>query len=158
MSISGCDATDDMVIEVFDNPDPTITDSGDFCADNPSVNLTAATGGGTWSGPGITDAFAGTFDPSVANIGTNTIEYQVTIGSCLNSDNIDILVKPEIQIDIVDLQNVHCHGICDGEIVVDVTGGYPVYDYSWSSNSNTLSNICAGTYALTAVCLKTPQN
>ncbi|MGC9331781.1 MAG: gliding motility-associated C-terminal domain-containing protein [Bacteroidales bacterium] len=92
VSNSGCTATDNITIEVFDNPDPTITDPGDFCSDDASTNLSAASSGGTWSGTGITDASAGTFDPSVAGAGNHTITYDVGTGTCSATDNITITV------------------------------------------------------------------
>ncbi|MFO7880333.1 MAG: gliding motility-associated C-terminal domain-containing protein, partial [Bacteroidales bacterium] len=68
----------------------TITDPGDFCSDDAALDLTAATGGGTWTGDGITDAANGTFDPSTAIIGTNNITYEVTVSGCTGTDNITI--------------------------------------------------------------------
>lgn len=62
-----------------------------MCTSDAPINLTAATSGGTWSGTGITDATNGTFDPSVAGVGTFTITYtlpcgtqtqDITVGSC----------------------------------------------------------------------------
>ncbi|HNQ68072.1 MAG TPA: gliding motility-associated C-terminal domain-containing protein, partial [Bacteroidales bacterium] len=58
-----------------------------------AISLTAATTGGTWSGTGITDADAGTFDPTAAGIGNHTITYEYT-GSCGDSDDIIIVVNP----------------------------------------------------------------
>lgn len=67
-----------------DLPEPEIV-----CASDPAFNLTA-TGGvgsncsntitGTWSGTGITNASAGTFNPSVAGVGTHTLTYTMSCG------------------------------------------------------------------------------
>jgi gliding motility-associated-like protein len=93
VTVSGCTGTDDIVIDVFDTPDATITDPGDFCSDDAPYDLSAASAGGTWSGTGITDPANGTFDPSVAGAGTYTITYNVGTGSCTDSDQIDITVN-----------------------------------------------------------------
>lgn len=60
-----------------------------FCLADSPFNF-EATGGlgstcsnpatGTWSGNGITDANAGTFDPSVAGVGSHTITYTMSCG------------------------------------------------------------------------------
>ena len=70
-----------------------INPAGPFCLPDAPVNLTAATSGGTWSGPGITNASAGTFSPSTAGTGTHTVTYtisgcgsaftNITVGACV---------------------------------------------------------------------------
>ena len=77
-------------IVVSANVDATITNVAPLCADVPAFNLTAADPGGTWSGTGITDAVAGTFDPSLA-IGNPTITYTIP-GSCPSTDTQSITV------------------------------------------------------------------
>ncbi len=72
---------------------PTIDPAGPFCIGAPVVNLTSPTAGGTWSGPGITNANTGLFDPSVAGIGNQVITYTVGSGSCAGSDQITIVVN-----------------------------------------------------------------
>lgn len=71
--------------------DATICKPQPFCSNDPAVNLVAATPGGTWSGTGITNASAGTFNPAVAGPGTYWIKYtlacgkdsvQITVNSC----------------------------------------------------------------------------
>ncbi len=73
-------------------PDATINPAGPFCPNDPALNLTAATPGGTWSGTGITNAGAGTFDPATAGAGTHTITYTVG-GACPSTDTEDIVVN-----------------------------------------------------------------
>lgn len=45
------------------------------CRYNTPFNIPISPSGGTWSGPGITNAASGTFDPAVANSGLNTLYY-----------------------------------------------------------------------------------
>jgi gliding motility-associated-like protein len=75
-------------------PDATITPAGPFCENDAAKNLSAATSGGTWSGTGITDVNAGTFDPAVAGPGSYVITYEVTVGACTSTDDITINVNP----------------------------------------------------------------
>ncbi|MBD3636857.1 MAG: PKD domain-containing protein [Crocinitomicaceae bacterium] len=72
--------------------DATITPAGPFCDNATPVTLSAATGGGTWSGTGITNASTGTFDPIVAGPGTHTITYTIT-GACTGTDTENIIVN-----------------------------------------------------------------
>ena len=71
-------------IVVNANVDATISNVNPLCANVAPFNLTAADPGGTWSGTGITDAVAGTFDPSIAS-GNPTITYTIP-GSCPSTD------------------------------------------------------------------------
>ncbi len=68
--------------------------AGPFCESDAAVNLTAADAGGTWSGNGITDANAGTFDPATAGPGTHTITYSIP-GGCGDTQTEDITVNPD---------------------------------------------------------------
>jgi gliding motility-associated-like protein len=71
--------------------DATITPAGPFCVNDPAVNLTAAQGGGTWGGTGITNTSTGTFDPATAGVGTHNITYVL---GCGDNDAITITVNP----------------------------------------------------------------
>jgi len=99
--ISGtCGDIDSISISVADSYDATITNPGVLCTDASPLNLISTDAGGIWSGTGITDANAGTFDPSVAGDGTHTIDYVIT-GSCGDADQIDVIVneKPDPSVD-----------------------------------------------------------
>ena len=78
------------LVAVCSSCDATITASAPSCINDAPFNLTAATPGGTWSGPGITDANLGTFDPSVAGVGNHEIIYDLTCG---DDDTIVITVN-----------------------------------------------------------------
>ena len=84
---------DRSVIRIVGLPDPTIDPVGPLCEFQGNVTLTAATEGGTWSGPGIINDTAGIFSPSVAGPGTHLVHYQVTDGnSCSAEDDLSIEV------------------------------------------------------------------
>ncbi len=58
-----------------------------------SVSLSYSNGGsGEWSGPGITDASTGLFDPQEAGAGTHTIIYRYTYLNCSWQDSLQIVV------------------------------------------------------------------
>jgi len=87
--------TDRSVIRIVDIPDATITPVDTLCEFNSNITLSAATEGGTWSGPGIINASTGEFSPRIAGNGTHTISYVVTAGNdCSSTDTEDIVVRP----------------------------------------------------------------
>lgn len=57
-----------------------------------SVGGGAGNGAGLWSGPGITDAANGIFDPAQAGPGLHTLTYTYTEGPCSGSETIDITI------------------------------------------------------------------
>ncbi len=91
---NGC--MNSAMTDVVVNPLPIVSVSGGpFCIDEAPTNLTASPTGGTFSGPGITDAAAGTFDPATAGAGTHTITYDYTdANGCMNSAMTDVIVNP----------------------------------------------------------------
>jgi gliding motility-associated-like protein len=85
--------------------DATITPAGPFCDNIDPVTLTANSPGGIWSGNGIIDQFAGIFSPSVAGVGTHTIQYSVVNGTCSDSHSIDIEVQAAPFVEILTSDN-----------------------------------------------------
>jgi subtilisin-like proprotein convertase family protein len=63
------------------------------CETTAPFNLFAIPSGGTWTGTGITSASNGTFDPSVAGIGSFVITYNSTANGCASSDTVTIEVS-----------------------------------------------------------------
>lgn len=113
-----CFASDTVTINVVTLPDASIFTDTLFCSDNPPVNLTAATSGGTWSGTGITNSLAGTFDPSLVSAGNTTIVYTLS-GACYDSDTITLFVN---QINLTgSFLNESCFQSQDGSITSSAT-------------------------------------
>lgn len=83
-------AIDDMSVTPV--VDATIAPAAPLCIGDPSTNLSAVSSGGTWSGTGITDVNAGTFDPATAGVGTHTITYSIA-GPCGDTQTEDIVVS-----------------------------------------------------------------
>lgn len=74
--------------------DATICIPQSICESDAPITLTTATGGGTWSGPGVNAS--GVFDPGVTGAGTFTITYTLACGS----ESISMTVDPCATIDI----------------------------------------------------------
>ena len=127
---------DRSVIRIVDYPDATITPVGPFCEYNPAVRLTAATGGGTWSGTGIINISSGQFDPAEAGAGIHWIKYEVTDGNnCSATDSVQVTVRdaPEGRITPADpfclydapsnLEATPPAGTWSGSGIIDVNAG-----------------------------------
>lgn len=95
ISENGCSSTATVTATINPIADATINSAGPFCTSDAPVTLSAATTGGTWSGTGITDPVAGTFDPTVAGNNTVTITYTIS-GTCGDQDTIHILVSDQL--------------------------------------------------------------
>lgn len=89
----GCSDSDTEPITVNAHPTPVITSNTDFCSNGAPANLTAVPAGGTWSGNGITNPSAGTFDPTVAGTGVHNVTYTYTdANGCSGSDVVAVTV------------------------------------------------------------------
>jgi gliding motility-associated-like protein len=86
-----CASSDDIAVTVVPQSDATIIASGPYCADIAAVQLSSLETGGTWTGTGITNAGAGTFNPALATLGPNTITYSIG-GFCPSTDTEDFVV------------------------------------------------------------------
>jgi trimeric autotransporter adhesin len=125
-SPGGCGGTDTEDLVVVQAVDPSISQAGPFCTNDAPVNLTAASQGGTWSGPGITDSANGTFDPSQATVGTNQVIVNFG-GLCPSADTMFITVNalPDPTITPV---NPMCIDASPVNLVAATQGG------TWSGN------------------------
>ncbi|MBL7883150.1 MAG: PKD domain-containing protein [Bacteroidia bacterium] len=92
ITMGPCNATITQNVTVNPGVAPTITPAGPFCDYAAPINLTASVAGGTWSGTAITNATNGTFDPSIAIIGNNTVTYTVT-GACASATTATVVVN-----------------------------------------------------------------
>lgn len=87
-----CGDADSVTMVIEQSLDATIASAGPYCIIEGAVNLSATDPGGLWSGIGITDNMAGTFDPATAGPGSHTITYTLS-GNCGDVDNIVIVVN-----------------------------------------------------------------
>lgn len=148
---NGCSSSASTSIVVNAGGNPAINPAGPFCANASAVNLTSTSGGGTWSGTGITNATAGTFDPAVAGPGTHTITYTVP-GSCGGTSTATITVNA------VPNSTIFATGpYCDSDPAVNLTAA--TAGGTWSGTGITSSSngtfdpaaAGAGTHTITYV-------
>jgi len=112
LSNGECTATDNITIHV-DAVDATIDSIDPFCVTADAVSLSAATAGGTWSGDGVSGA---SFDPSIAGDGDHVITYEVTVGTCTDTDQITVHVD-----DMPDATINPIADLCENEAPITLT-------------------------------------
>ncbi|MEO0896273.1 MAG: PKD domain-containing protein [Bacteroidota bacterium] len=153
---NGCYNSDTLDVFVIDVP---IVDAGaddTLCLNAGSMVLTGqnSSAPGVWIGAGVTDSVIGSFDPSLAGVGTQTLNYCVGVGDCRVCDTRDIVILALPVVTAVD------DSICIGQgpILLDPLGfasgnnvqgiwaGPGVYQQGASYYFDTLA---AGTYTLT---------
>ncbi|MDQ3047599.1 MAG: hypothetical protein M3R27_08640, partial [Bacteroidota bacterium] len=125
-----------VVVTVTPGPNPTITAQPPLCVSSAAVNLTAATGGGTWTGTGITNAALGTFNPSTSGAGSHVITYTIS-GGCTAMDTVTILVNPNANATITAVAAV-CTNTPAFNFTAAQTGG------TWSGTG--ITNAASGTF------------
>jgi gliding motility-associated-like protein len=126
-----CGDVDSVDIDVISAPDATILSTGPYCELDSLDVLAAATGGGTWSGPGIVDPAAGTFLPFLAGTGFHTIYYSVTAAGCTSIDSVDLEV---VAAPVVTLSGLGAQ-YCTSDAPVTLTGT-PSGGLFWSTIVN----------------------
>ena len=148
-----CSASVQIIIEVTDYADATITPVGPFCYDNFSVTLSADTEGGTWTGEGITDNELGTFNIATAGVGTHEIIYEV-FGTCGAVDTTEIIIYPSDIMDNFIVEDPLCIG-GNGIVEFSATGGTSPYTYLVNGEQYTdteyIAELSAGDYTITIV-------
>jgi gliding motility-associated-like protein len=142
ISNGACNATVTQNVTVTSGTPPTITPAGPFCATAASVNLTGSPAGGTWSGTGITSASLGTFDPSTATIGNNTVTYTVT-GGCGGSSTATVVVNAN------PVTTVNSATVCPSTTATLTAGGATTYLWSTGSSANPITVSPASTTSYT---------
>lgn len=91
---NGCSSTDSIYVTVNQLPVVTVQiPQSTVCVDDGVLALTGGSpSGGVWSGPGVS---SGSFTPSIAGLGSQTIVYTYTdANGCVSSSSDVILVDP----------------------------------------------------------------
>ncbi|PSL07595.1 gliding motility-associated C-terminal domain-containing protein [Cecembia rubra] len=103
------------------------------------------------NGSGVLNA-VGSNSPTLANIGSGTYIVRVTdANNCTREQSISLLAPDPIQVRVVNVEDVTCHGRNNGKIFIEVTGGTGLYFYNWDHgfiNQNP-TNLSPGTYSVT---------
>lgn len=149
--VAGCSST--FTITVNNLNGPTLTDNSTnvscFGACDGTASVTVSGGTGPFSylwSPG------GQTTPSVTGLCQGTWTAQVTDAlGCMTITTINITEPAQLASNAT-ITNASCGGVCNGSIVLNVTGGTGPYTYSWAPGGQTTSSVsglCAGNYSVT---------
>jgi gliding motility-associated-like protein len=121
------------------------------CSGTASVNATGGTAPYTYSWSN----FSGTFTSTDQDLtGLCAGQYLVTVSDfngCTQTGSIAIIDTSDLDLDTVSISHISCAGLCDGQIEVIATGGYPPYTYEWSNGQSgpVATGLCQDSYAVT---------
>jgi gliding motility-associated-like protein len=135
------------MITVNNGADATITPVPPTCIGDSAFNLSAATGGGIWTGAGITDTASGTFDPAIAGAGPHVITYTVS-GICAAVDTVTINIITTISSIITPHPSV-CAGSASFNYTAASSGGIWSGTGITSTSAGTYTPTTAGTFVVT---------
>jgi gliding motility-associated-like protein len=130
-----CISYDTIAITVVSPPDQSLIQQAPLCLTDPTVTLQAATPGGQWNGPGITNTLSGVFDPATAGTGFHTIVYNYG-STCPFNNSMVIQVKPPPAQPLI----ANNTPICEGITLEFVTGAVQNATYNWSGPDGFTSN------------------
>ncbi|MBP6236801.1 MAG: T9SS type A sorting domain-containing protein [Saprospiraceae bacterium] len=90
-------------------------------------------------------------DTLIVNLCGETYEVNINDSKNCNQTEKFTLVEPQILTSLLDsIKNVTCHGLCDGLIKVNSSGGVGMHVYEWSNGSINSNNdeLCPGEFIL----------
>lgn len=146
-----CPDVSTIQIGVYSVQQPTLTQVGPFCNNFSPVQLSGSPSGGFYGGLNNSAvSISGSFNPSIANTGVNTIGYTVTSGPCAKTTSMDISVENYVPATLTGTAGPYCWNAPPTNLnsIVMATGG------TWSGTGVTgtifdPANSGAGTFALT---------
>lgn len=95
--------------------------------------------------------FVGQQQISVLLHQTTTYGVQVrdSHGCESQTESMTVTVSPEMILQNVNLDQIDCHGSCNGRAELQIVGGLQPFQYSWGSDNQIYEGICEGTYSVT---------
>lgn len=134
---TGCTDMDSAMVTLIPTPNVTLNASQtSFCGVNDStVALNGSPAGGVFSGPGVVN---GVFEPSIAGLGSHTIRYTVTSGSCATFDQLVMTVNEVPSVTASpDATVIFGTGT---QLSAIATGGSGDYSYQWEPADSLVGN------------------
>ena len=106
--VNGCSNSFSQSVQVNLSVDASFTGPiGSFCSTNNVVlALTPTVSGGVFSGPGV---IGNTWSPINANVGNNTISYNISSAGCSSTSTLVVNVLPSPNANFTPLNDVYCN-------------------------------------------------
>lgn len=149
---TGCSETDSITLNPANPLSVSININHATCNGNCDGNAQAIVSGGTppysysWNPSGQTG-------PLAINLCAGNYTLTVTDqAGCTQNINFSIN-EPTLLSTTSNVTNESCPNSCDGQITTNPSGGTAPYSYMWSNGgtTQTISNLCAGTYSVIVV-------
>jgi len=151
-----CTDTDNVIVEFYPVPTTEFTFDPIMCFSDVSVityvGNVDATATYNWNFDGATivsGSGQGPYEINWTTAGLHSIELQVNANGCDSPDTLVNITNPEELTHVLVVEDDPCYQSCDGSAEITVTGGTLPYDYTWSSPTNIMNNLCAGDYGIT---------
>jgi len=136
-----CFSSSTATVTVNSQTTPTFNTIGPFCTGSTVTPLPSTS----------TNGISGTWNPStINNTTTTTYTFTPTVGQCAQSTTITITINPQVTTTVTGT-NPTCDNACDGTATANLLTGTPPYTYLWnpSGGTQTITNLCEGTYNVT---------
>lgn len=149
---TGCSITDSITLVDPSTLNVLASGTSPTCNGDCDATAIALVSGGT--GP-YTYAWAPGGQTTNLAVGLCASNYTVTVtdaNGCTANANVTINDPPVLSTSSV-VTNATCNGVCDGQVTTNPSGGSAPYTYQWSTGSTTqtITNLCAGTYSVIVV-------
>src|SRR5690606_9408717 len=118
----GCMSTDNAITVVNQTPDASFSGlNASYCIyESTPIAIVPVDGSGTFTGTGVSGT---NFTPSLAGLGTHTITYDITLGSCSNQATFDVTVNPAPDATFSGLNASYCTADASSTLVATELGG-----------------------------------
>jgi len=86
---------------------------------------------------------------TVSNAGTYSVTVQESVGGPIGIDTINVMVNPEIIVQLTNSQDLNCFGDNNGMLELFVSGGVAPYSFTWLGSypdTNKIENLAAAQY------------
>ena len=133
-TLSGtCPDEDTLSLEIFDFIQAEINPTAGFCEGLDSIQFSATSSIGYWSGLPYSDSLSGWFISDTLEDGVYDIFYTID-GNCPSGDTLSFTILPKPDINISLNQNLPCVGY---QLVVDnLSNNLPNEDFAWYINDS----------------------
>ncbi|MBR6067854.1 MAG: PKD domain-containing protein [Bacteroidales bacterium] len=127
----------------------TISPNHGICRGTETTITATATGG--------TEPYTYEWDDGTTGIANrivspdSTSAYTVSVtdaNGCTNTPQTTRVIVSQPIVLNPEIQNILCHGECNGSAVLNIQGGIPPFSYTWESTTDHIENLCAGSYAV----------
>jgi len=164
-TIHPCPVTQTLAVTINNPMTPTLTMPPPLCNTFGAISLTASPPGGTWSGNAAVTS-TGQLSPNIAAIGTNTVTYAVTIGSCavsntaafsisqfntpaLTTGSFATLCVQDPTLNLMNFVQTTLTGVWSGGPYVNALGSFTpnglntgTYQVTYSTQSTPIASVC----------------